>query len=236
MRKTRSARRVAAATVAASCVCAAAAAVEIRLIPVTGPPYEAGEELVVKVYMTDVGPVEAVGFQAFLAFDSAELDFVAASCVPVPFGLPVIPIITAVGEYIDMASGVDVIDGQSGTTADSHLATLIFDVTADLCLPDITFRAHDPPSRVTDEQGNEILPLDLLVIGVTTDCNGNEIEDACDIGDGTSRDCNANAVPDECETLSCPADLVGVTPGSGPDGIVGIDDFLDLLAAWGPCA
>ena len=196
-------------------------------------PYQAGDLLVVNVFMTDVGPIEAVGFQAFFSFNSAELDFVAGSYVPAPFGLPVIPIIVAVGEDIDMASGVDVINGQPGTTANSHLATLVFDVVADFCLPDIVFRAHDPPARITDDQGMPILPLELVVIGITADCNGNEIEDACDIDDGASRDCNFNTVPDECETLSCPADFT--SPGDGPpDGIVGINDFLFLLAHWGP--
>jgi predicted outer membrane repeat protein len=39
------------------------------------------------------------------------------------------------------------------------------------------------------------------------------------------RDANENGIPDECET---PGDIDG-------DGIVGVTDFLALLAAWGPC-
>ena len=58
------------------------------------------------------------------------------------------------------------------------------------------------------------------------DCNTNTICDATDIRDGTS-DINANGVPDECE--GC---LAADTDG---DSIVGISDFLLVLAQWGPC-
>ena len=59
------------------------------------------------------------------------------------------------------------------------------------------------------------------------DCNGNGVLDACDIANGTSTDANGNGVPDDCDVL-CAADIDN-------DGMVGINDFLDLLAAWGPC-
>ncbi len=58
------------------------------------------------------------------------------------------------------------------------------------------------------------------------DCNKNGALDSCDIADGTSPDANGNGVPDECD-IPCPADVDG-------DGNVGINDFLDVLAAWGP--
>jgi hypothetical protein len=41
-----------------------------------------------------------------------------------------------------------------------------------------------------------------------------------------SQDANGNDIPDECEP-PCPGDIDG-------DGSVGVTDFLDLLAAWGP--
>ncbi len=59
----------------------------------------------------------------------------------------------------------------------------------------------------------------------TPDCNGNGVLDSCDIDQDTSDDRNGNGVPDECE---CSGDLDG-------DGDVGIEDFLFLLASWGPC-
>ncbi len=58
------------------------------------------------------------------------------------------------------------------------------------------------------------------------DCNGNGIPDECDVALGTSPDANGNGVPDECD-VACPGDVDG-------SGDVGINDFLALLAAWGP--
>ena len=58
-----------------------------------------------------------------------------------------------------------------------------------------------------------------------TDCNGNGTADDCEILAGDVPDANGNGVPDEC-------DVTGDIDG---DGIVGINDFLLLLAAWGPC-
>jgi hypothetical protein len=57
------------------------------------------------------------------------------------------------------------------------------------------------------------------------DCNGNGLDDVCEIISGDASDLNGNDVPDECDILG---DLDG-------DGVVGITDFLTLLAVWGPC-
>jgi hypothetical protein len=87
-----------------------------------------------------------------------------------------------------------------------------------------------------------------------TDCNANGSADTCDLLLGLGDDSNGNGIPDKCE--QCPWDLdgsgvVGITdflellamwgssPGGPPDfdgdGTVGIVDFLALLANWGPC-
>ena len=63
--------------------------------------------------------------------------------------------------------------------------------------------------------------------GDATDCNFNQVPDSCDISSGFSQDSNGNGTPDECETSSCTGDIDG-------DGDVGVTDFLELLAAWGP--
>ena len=55
------------------------------------------------------------------------------------------------------------------------------------------------------------------------DCNGNMRIDACEIAEGSLPDNNGNGTPDGCE---CIADLNG-------DGLVGVDDILGLIAAWG---
>lgn len=62
------------------------------------------------------------------------------------------------------------------------------------------------------------------------DCNLNLRPDACDIAEGTSADVNENGIPDECEDLeSCPADVTG-------DGTVDVQDLVQVILDWGPCA
>ena len=60
---------------------------------------------------------------------------------------------------------------------------------------------------------------------IGTDCNGNGTADDCEILAGDVPDTNGNGVPDECD----------VTGDVNGDGVVGINDFLLLLGAWGPC-
>lgn len=57
------------------------------------------------------------------------------------------------------------------------------------------------------------------------DCNANRFLDECDIAFGGSSDSNLNGLPDDCE---CVGDLNG-------DELVGFDDLLALLTAWGSC-
>ncbi len=56
------------------------------------------------------------------------------------------------------------------------------------------------------------------------DCNCNDLADEDDVNGGGSADVNGNGIPDECE---CLGDLDG-------DDEIDINDFLALLAAWGP--
>jgi hypothetical protein len=95
-------------------------------------------------------------------------------------------------------------------------------------------------------------PDDIASQG-SADCNANDVPDECEIAAGTAADDNGNGIPDECE---CAADLddsgdVGVNDflmllaawGPNPghpadldgDGVVGVTDFLAMLGAWGPC-
>ncbi len=83
-------------------------------------------------------------------------------------------------------------------------------------------------SYVTGHDTGLSLPTGFdFMPGDMTDCNYNLLPDSCDIASGFSSDVNKNGTPDECES-GCPADIDG-------DGTVGINDFLALLAAWGPC-
>jgi hypothetical protein len=58
---------------------------------------------------------------------------------------------------------------------------------------------------------------------IAKDCNSNAIPDSCDIAADAGLDTNSNGVIDSCEGL---ADIAG-------DGVVGLDDLIMLLAAWG---
>ncbi len=89
---------------------------------------------------------------------------------------------------------------------------------------------------------------------VFNDCNCNGVPDAGDIDGGGSADDNGNGIPHECEPCSWDLDgsgdvgindFIELLAAWGPnpghpadfdgDGVVGIVDFLALLAAWGPC-
>lgn len=65
--------------------------------------------------------------------------------------------------------------------------------------------------------------------GHPSDCNGNDVADDCDITSGFSEDADGNGVPDECGPGPCVSDL-------SLDGVVGTDDLLVVLGAWGTCA
>ncbi|MDP7069834.1 MAG: hypothetical protein QF561_00620 [Phycisphaerales bacterium] len=59
---------------------------------------------------------------------------------------------------------------------------------------------------------------------VFVDCNENGVPDDADIGGGGSSDINLNGIPDECE---CLADFMN------DDGVVGVDELLFIISAWG---
>ena len=77
---------------------------------------------------------------------------------------------------------------------------------------------------------SDVSPIDAgtvsnicLTLVTSPDCNTNGVPDIDDIAGGDSQDDNGDGVPDECE---CTADLNG-------DGLVGIDDLLDLIGQFG---
>ncbi|MHC5005284.1 MAG: hypothetical protein ACYTJ0_19450, partial [Planctomycetota bacterium] len=71
--------------------------------PVNPLGYNAGDDVTVVLEMSEpCAPV--AGFQAFIAFDEAELTFVSGSYTAAPFGQPIIDPIAAVGGTIDLRS------------------------------------------------------------------------------------------------------------------------------------
>lgn len=182
----------------------------------------------VYISMSDLGGDVTAGFQAFLEFDSAEMSLVGGTYMPAPFGLPIITPITAVGNTIDVASGIDTFSGQLPTGADALLVHLQFVAVQELCEPTILFRANDPPTRLTDPVGDPILPLELDSL-TPPDCPA-DIEPPG--GDGKVD------VHDLFRLLSLfgtpPPSIADIAP-DGCDGVVDVNDLFDLLAQWGDC-
>jgi hypothetical protein len=110
---------------------------------------------------------------------------------------------------------VSPVTGTGSSSGVIALAQQIADATGGL-----QFNSTEPADDIAEAIRNLVLDACFAA----SDCNGNGTLDSCDIDDNTSDDDNGNGIPDECE---CPADLDG-------DGQVGVTDFLDLLAAWGP--
>ncbi len=88
-----------------------------------------------------------------------------------------------------------------------------------------------PGCEVMDFGGDSDIDLDDfqafldLYAGPLLDCDGNGDLDLLEILLDPGLDSDATGIPDSCENLG---DLNG-------DGTVGINDFLGLLQAWGPC-
>jgi hypothetical protein len=102
------------------------------------------------------------GYQAFLGFSS--LDFTSGTYLgPNPYALPVLdPMVEGTGT-LDLAAGIDNFIGQPLTSSTANLAILNF-VTTDDGLAQVTFRPHDPPTRFTDQFGQEV-PAGLIATG-----------------------------------------------------------------------
>lgn len=126
--------------------------------------YKPGDVITATLYLEDLC-APAAGFQAFLRFDDARLAFLDGAYTATPFGLPVITPIAAAGNEIDVASGINQLGGQSSTTTGGLVATLRFAAVASTDCSSaslLAFRPHDPPTRVTNVCGTELLPLSLI--------------------------------------------------------------------------
>ncbi|USN98764.1 MAG: hypothetical protein H6810_11465 [Phycisphaeraceae bacterium] len=114
--------------------------------------------LTVTIDMSDTA-VEIVGGQFFLDYDVSALDFVSADTAGGTFPLEVFEVVDEIGGTIDYAVGVSL--GGTGTNVGETMAVLTFNVLAENCTPEsalVAFRSNLPPSRLTDELGNPVLP------------------------------------------------------------------------------
>lgn len=216
-----------AVTIAAALVTVVSARAGAPLtLELAGPPgpYLTGELVTVTLTMMNLGPTPAAGFQAFLEFNAAKLDFQGAVYTREPFGLAIIDPVVASGNTLDLAAGIDQLAGQTPTLADSPLVALVFEALQDGCgAQDVAFRPHDPPTRLTDAFGGPLDPVlvDLPASDPDPDLDDNGIVDGFDLALllGAWGPCDTSA--------ECFADLFC-------DGLINGFDLALLLGAWGP--
>ena len=151
------------------------------------------ETITVELHQLNLsGPV--AGFQAFAQFDSAMMTSTGGSYTSSPFGLWVITPITAVGDNIDLASGIDQFGlGQTPTSADALLATLTFTAGSTDGPTTVSFRAHSPPNRFSDPVGLEVTPC--LIESSTIIIDGTDPVITC------PADISVNADAGTCEAV-----------------------------------
>ena len=187
-----------------------------------------GQVVEIVITMNDLAPQETAGFQAFIEFDPVAMTFIGGNYEPDPFGLPILPIIAS-GNMIDLAAGIDTFNAQPPTDMDAPLARLSFIANEEFCTPNVVFRPHIPPTRLTDPVGDDIVPLELFDL-TPPDCLGDIFPKG---GDGTVN------VLDLLELLARWGEIVpsiaDIAP-DGCDGVVNVLDLLKMLEVWGPCA
>jgi hypothetical protein len=111
-----------------------------------------------------------VGGQFFLEYDSTTLEFVSADPGDPPFTLEIYEDVVETSPVgtIDYAVGVP--GGGPGTATPTDMAVLTFTALDEACTAAflLRFRAHDPPTRLTNEYGDHIgvLANDLGVISI----------------------------------------------------------------------
>jgi hypothetical protein len=128
----------------------------LTLVPLPGPG------VTIALRFTNIGPVPAAGWQAFLEFDASRLTFVSGAYETSHFGLPLTaPTVNNINR-IDLAAGINAFLGQAPSNVDQDVAYLTFSPSGTGCLPQIRVRTTNPPSRLTDTEGTPIGSLETI--------------------------------------------------------------------------
>jgi hypothetical protein len=193
-------------------------------------PVSPGDLVQVTVSMSQLGSQQAAGFQGFIHFNPAQLQFINGSYTPQPFGMAVILPVTATptGD-IDIAAGINQFAGQQPSNADAPLAYLLFQALQPQCeVLSVQWRPHSPPSRLTTMGGGDITPLTLIglqsAISCPTDIDGNgwvNIDDLFAV---------------IFHWGPCPPTPICCVGDVDQNHVVDIDDLFAVIFAWGQCS
>jgi hypothetical protein len=114
-----------------------------------------GDTVTVTIHMSDVKDY-VVGGQFFLEYDNTKLDFLSANVGDAPFTVEVYEFVDEFAGTIDYAVGAP--SGDPGTPLPTDMAVLTFEALVETCGTAnlVTFRSHDPPTRLTNEYGDHI--------------------------------------------------------------------------------
>jgi hypothetical protein len=204
-------------------------AATLALQQVSPGPFNPGSPVQVRLHMSDVPVLNpAAGFQAFLQFDTTRLSFVSGTYTAVPFGLPVITPVQADGSNIDLAAGINFFAGQLPSSADATLVTLNFQVLTDCDLGSVVFRAHEPPTALSNAVGLPIEPLVLVNLARSLTCPSDvEVNGRVDVDDLLKVIQSWGPCP-QPSPACCPGNTNG-------DAAVNVNDLLDVIVDWGLC-
>jgi len=188
---------------------------------------EIGDAFQVSLWMLDLGEDEVAGFQAFIEFDPAELQFIEGQYTAAPLGLHILTPIMAIDGELDLAAGVEVFDGQPPAAGDALLATLTFESLIAGPPASIAFRSHSPPTALTDALGEPIASLsEISAEAVGGDLNLDGVIDGIDLGILLANWSIPAAAP------GCGGATAGCAPDLNCDAVVNGLDLGILLAHW----
>jgi len=120
--------------------------------------YEAGENVVtVTIDLRDSTQI-IVGGQFFLSYDKVRLDFVSIEPGDSPFTREIYEVVDEGNGTINYAVGVP--NGTPGTSLNTKMATITFNVCDEICDGQnlVAFRTNEPPTRLSNDVGQEVLP------------------------------------------------------------------------------